>query len=174
MGNLWDAMIEGYNGSGYGSADFAGMDATDGPVEGASTPWDNLISSTRPRQNGEALGRPRRWDGDASGMAGGIREAADALGIDPVDLATVISYETGGTFDPTQAGPTTKWGQHRGLIQFGEPQAREYGVDWDDPMGSQLGAEGAIVNYMRKAGVRPGMGILDVYSAVNAGSVAAV
>ncbi len=101
----------------------------------------------------------------------GIIEAANALGIDPLDLATVISYETGGTFDPAQPGPTTQWGQHRGLIQFGEPQARQYGVDWSDPAGSQLGAEGAIVRYMRGAGVQPGMGLLDVYSAVNAGRV---
>src|SRR5690606_16799416 len=62
-------------------------------------------------------------------IATGIVETANALGIDPVDLATTISYETGGTFDPTKSGPTTKWGQHRGLIQFGEPQAQQYGVN---------------------------------------------
>lgn len=101
----------------------------------------------------------------------GIVEAAQALGVDPVDLATAISYETAGTFDPTKRGPTTQWGQHRGLIQFGEPQAREYGVNWDDPVGSQLGSGGAIVRYLMKAGVRPGMGLKDIYSAINAGSV---
>lgn len=104
-------------------------------------------------------------------LARGIRESANALGVSPVDLATVISYETAGTFDPAKRGPTTQWGQHRGLIQFGEPQARQYGVDWNDPIGSQLGAEGAVVNYLRQAGVRPGMGLLDLYSAVNAGQV---
>ena len=101
----------------------------------------------------------------------GIIETARALGIDPVDLATAISYETGGTFSPTQAGPTTQWGQHRGLIQFGEPQARQYGVDWANPVGSQLGADGAVANYLRATGVQPGMGLLDIYSAINAGGV---
>lgn len=101
----------------------------------------------------------------------GIIEAAQTLGIDPVDLATAISYETAGTFDPTISGPTTQWGQHRGLIQWGEPQAQEYGVDWNDPVGSQLGQGGAVVKYLQKAGVRPGMGLLDVYSAINAGQV---
>lgn len=101
----------------------------------------------------------------------GIIQTAQALGIDPVDLATAISYETGGTFDPAQPGPTTQWGQHRGLIQFGEPQARQYGVDWNDPIGSQLGENGAIAQYLRGAGVQPGMGLLDVYSAINAGRV---
>ncbi|HEX6093724.1 MAG TPA: hypothetical protein VFZ07_10250 [Dongiaceae bacterium] len=95
---------------------------------------------------------------------------ANSLGISPHDLATVISYETGGTFSPTQAGPTTKWGQHRGLIQFGEPQAKQYGVDWNDPLNSQLGPEGAVAKYLRGAGVKPGMGLMDVYSAVNAGA----
>jgi len=85
-------------------------------------------------------------------------------------LATAISYETAGTFDPTKRGPTTQWGQHRGLIQFGEPQARQHGVDWDDPIGSQLGPDGAVASYLRAAGVKPGMGLLDVYSAINAGA----
>ena len=101
----------------------------------------------------------------------GILSTAQALGINPVDLATAISYETGGTFNPTQAGPTTKWGQHRGLIQFGEPQARQYGVDWSDPLGSQLGPQGAVARYLQDTGVRPGMGLLDIYSAINAGGV---
>lgn len=100
----------------------------------------------------------------------GILETANALGMNPVDLATIISYETAGTFDPAKAGPTTQWGQHRGLIQFGEPQAREYGVDWQNPLGSQLGADGAIVRYYRDNGWQPGMNMLDAYSIVNAGA----
>jgi hypothetical protein len=104
-------------------------------------------------------------------IAVGIRQTAESLGIDPTDLATAISYETAGTFDPTKKGPTTKWGTHKGLIQFGEPQAKEYGVDWNNPVSSQLGPDGAVAKYLRKAGVKPGMGLLDVYSAINAGRV---
>jgi hypothetical protein len=107
-------------------------------------------------------------DGD---IKSGIVQTASALGIDPVDLATAISYETAGTFDPTKKGPTTQWGQHRGLIQFGEPQAQKYGVDWNNPLGSQLGADGAVAKYLKDTGVKPGMGLLDVYSAINAGGV---
>lgn len=103
-------------------------------------------------------------------LAAGIAETARALGMNPVDLATIISYETAGTFDPAKAGPTTQWGQHRGLIQWGESQARQYGVDWNDPVGSQLGADGAIVRYYRDRGWQPGMGLLDAYSIVNAGA----
>ena len=101
-----------------------------------------------------------------------ITETASALGANPVDLATVISYETGGTFDPMQSGPTTKWGTHRGFIQFGEPQAQQYGANFTTPeaaLTSQLGADGAIVNYLRSNGYQEGMGILDLYSIINTG-----
>lgn len=104
-------------------------------------------------------------------IARGILETAQAGGLDPIDLATAISYETAGTFDPRKKGPTTQWGQHEGLIQWGEPQAKQYGVNWDDPVGSQLGAEGAVLRYLRDRGVKPGMGLLDIYSAINAGGV---
>jgi flagellar protein FlgJ len=106
-----------------------------------------------------------------SDLRAGIVETANALGIDPVDLGTAISYETAGTFDPTKKGPTTQWGQHQGLIQFGEPQAQKYGVDWANPVGSQLGADGAVAKYLRDTGVQPGMGLMDIYSAINAGGV---
>ena len=101
----------------------------------------------------------------------GIIQTAQSLGVDPVDVATSISYETGGTFNPTIPGPVTKYGRHRGLIQFGEPQAQKYGVDWSNPVGSQLGPDGAVAKYLREAGVKPGMGLLDIYSAINAGRV---
>jgi hypothetical protein len=121
-------------------------------------------------QGANAFGGQQGAPVPTNALAAGIIETANAIGIDPLDLATVISYETGGTFDPSQPGPTTQWGQHRGLIQFGEPQAQEHGVNWQDPAGSQLGPNGAIASYMRDAGVRPGMGLMDVYSAVNAGA----
>lgn len=105
----------------------------------------------------------------SSDIASGILETARSLGMDPYDLATIISYETAGTFDPSKAGPTTQWGQHRGLIQFGEPQAREYGVDWSNPTQSQLGADGAVANYFRKNGWQEGMDLTNAYSIVNAG-----
>lgn len=108
---------------------------------------------------------------EKSRIADGIFEAAEELGVSPLDLATIISYETAGSFDPLKRGPTTQWGQHRGLIQFGVPQAQQFGVDWAKPIASQLGVDGAVVKYMRNAGVKPGHGLLDLYSAVNAGYV---
>lgn len=100
----------------------------------------------------------------------GILATAQSLGMDPKVLATIISYETAGTFDPTKRGPVTQWGQHRGFIQFGEPQAKQFGVDWANPVASQLGPNGAVAKYYRQNGWKPGMTELDAYSIVNAGA----
>lgn len=104
----------------------------------------------------------------ANDLAQAILASAQRLGADPVDLATVISYETAGTFDPWKAGPTTQWGQHRGLIQWGEPQRAKYGVTQGMPVGAQLQAA---ERYLQDAGYKPGMGLMDMYSAINAGRV---
>jgi hypothetical protein len=104
---------------------------------------------------------------DAKSLAGAINQTASQLGVSPNDLATVMSYETGGTFDPWQKGPTTKYGEHRGLIQWGEPQRAKYGVTADMPIEQQVAAAG---QYLKDAGVKPGTGLLDIYSAINAGA----
>ncbi|WP_238368291.1 hypothetical protein [Mesobacterium pallidum] len=113
---------------------------------------------------------PSTGDQDRDDIRRGIYETADELGLPPIEVAKLISYETAGTFDPRQPGPTTQWGQHRGLIQWGVPQARQYGVDWNDPIRSQLGRDGAIVRYFRDRGWKPGMNGLNAYSIINAGS----
>ena len=133
----------------------------------------------------KAMVQPQWWDRmeeikmtfsssiNQSALSSGILAAAAELGVDAVDLATIISYETAGTFSPTKTGPTTKWGTHKGLIQFGEPQAQQFGVDFstaETALNSQLGSGGAIVNYFRSNGLEEGMGILDMYSIVNAGA----
>lgn len=118
---------------------------------------------------------PRENVDPATGLNLGelIIETAQAIGADPLDLATAISYETAGTFNPRKKGPTTQWGQHEGLIQFGQPQQRQYGVDLSSDeaaIRSQLGADGAIARYFKASGFKPGMSGLDLYSTINAGS----
>lgn len=93
---------------------------------------------------------------------------ANRLGLDPLDVATVMGYETGGTYDQWQAGPTTKWGRHRGRFQWGEPQRAKYGVYRGMPLDAEVEAS---VRYLQDAGIKPGMGLLDLYSAINAGHV---
>lgn len=104
----------------------------------------------------------------ADDLAAAIFNSAKRLQVDPLDLGTAISYETAGTFDPWKAGPTTQWGQHRGLIQWGEPQQKQYGVYQGMTNADQLSS---VEKYLTNAGVRPGMGLKDIYSAINAGHV---
>ncbi len=100
-------------------------------------------------------------------LGAAIRQSAKDLGISAEDLATMISFETGGTFDPWKKGPTTKWGTHRGLIQWGEPQRKKYGVYEGMPVGEQMQA---VTRYLRDHGVKPGMNGMNVYAAINAGN----
>lgn len=159
------SMASQVNGSGVGdiAGGLAGAIPGAAPIAGGITAASNAVYKA-----GSAV-----LDGVVTSLQDGIIETAAALKIDPIDLATVISYETGGTFSPTQRGPTTQWGQHRGLIQFGEPQAARFGVDFSSEMSalqSQLGPNGAIVKYLESSGFKPGMGILDLYSTINAGA----
>ncbi|MDH1271299.1 hypothetical protein N5C81_27255, partial [Rhizobium pusense] len=92
---------------------------------------------------------------------------AEQMGVSAKDLLTAMSYETGGTFDPWKAGPTTQNGQHRGLIQWGEPQAARYGVTAESTISQQIEAVG---KYLADAGVKAGDGLLQIYAAINAGN----
>lgn len=101
---------------------------------------------------------------------------AEARGLNPIDVATAISYETGGKFDPLIKGPTTQWGQHEGLIQFGDPQGVEHGAVFDQgpevAWRSQLDPNnGAVWSYLDSVGVQPGMGLDQIYSGINAGGI---
>lgn len=103
----------------------------------------------------------------SASLAEAIKNEALRIGADPQDFATVISYETGGTFDVWKKGPTTQWGQHIGLIQMGEPQRKKYGYY------KGMSVEDAVhasANYLVDNGFKPGMGLLDMYSTINAGA----
>jgi len=107
-------------------------------------------------------------------IASGIFSTAKSLGVNPIDLATAISYETGGTFNPLELGPETQFGQHRGLIQFGVPQANQYGVSFEtrpQAISTQLGPGAGIYQYLKAVGLKPGMGLDQIYSAINTGGI---
>ena len=139
-----------------GGAKFAGQPAADPGVIGGGR---------EPLGFGSAVMTPQEM----------LIEGAKRRGLDPIDVATAISYETGGKFDPTIKGPTTQWGTHEGLIQFGDPQGEKYGVDFSSPEAAwrtQLDpTSGGVWGYLEDTGVKPGMGLPEIYSAINAGAV---
>jgi hypothetical protein len=89
---------------------------------------------------------------------------ANRLGVNPRDLATVISYESAGTFSPSIWGG--KGGNYAGLIQFGPNERKQYGASPDQTFQEQLPA---VERYLTDRGFKPGMGIMDLYSTINAG-----
>jgi hypothetical protein len=87
-------------------------------------------------------------------------------GWDPADIAAIISFETGGTLDPAQPGYGAAAGRI-GLIQAGPNERAAYGLgtgNWNQEMKG-------IENYLLARGAKPGMGLEDLYSAVNGGNV---
>jgi hypothetical protein len=94
-----------------------------------------------------------------------IRAAAAQIGANPVDYATAISYETGGTFSTKIKGG--KNGDYQGIIQFGPAERAKYGVHGGQTFAEQLQSANS---YFQDRGFKPGMGMLDLYSTINAGS----
>lgn len=102
-----------------------------------------------------------------------INEVADELGISPNDLATAIAYETIGTMSPDIMGGMnrdgTGKGTFKGLIQFNPKNQSYFGVKPGMSFVEQL--KGPVKEYLQHTGVRPGMGLKDIYSAILTGRV---
>lgn len=95
-----------------------------------------------------------------------ITMTASRLGISPADLAAVMAYETVGTMNPDIRGGAGN--AYRGLIQFGPAERKAYGYQPGMTAADQIA--GPVYNYLADRGVKPGMGLLDIYSTINAGS----
>lgn len=102
-----------------------------------------------------------------SRLANALRKEAERIGADPLDFAQAISFETGGTFDPWQQGPVTKWGRHIGLIQMGEPQRQKYGYYQGMPIEDAVRAS---ADYLVDNGFKPGMSGAQLYATINTGT----
>lgn len=100
-----------------------------------------------------------------------LETAAAELGVDPIDLATIIGFETGGTYDPGQVGG--EGGNYEGLIQFGIPEREAYGVVPGMTFEEQL--LGPVVNFFKDRFAGAGMStegatLEDLYTTVLAGN----
>lgn len=98
-----------------------------------------------------------------------ILDGAKKLGINPNDLAAVISFETGGTFNTNARNPTSS---ATGLIQFMEgsdnkDDGKYFGMTRDQ-FGNLLPLQQMdhVVSYLKGRGIGPGAGVAEVYDAV--------
>lgn len=99
-------------------------------------------------------------------LADAIRATAARIGANPLDLATVASYESGGKLNPAVMGGAG--GRFAGIYQFGPWEQQHYGVSNRSTPEQQTEAAG---RFLMDRGFKPGMGLLDMYSAINAGRV---
>lgn len=186
----WGTAFGGMPGMGGAAGGAAGgggsPSGTWTPAPPAPKPTESFMGKGDVADGGLSYGLPAA---DAGVASGGLDYGANVMtpqemliagakarGLDPIDVATAISYETGGKFDPTIKGPTTQWGTHEGLIQFGDPQGQEHGAVFDQGADaawrSQLDpTNGAVWSYLDSVGVKPGMGLDQIYSGINAGGV---
>jgi hypothetical protein len=116
---------------------------------------------------------PRRTSmgGDFSSQRQALETAAAELGVDPIDLATIIGFETGGSYDPGVVGG--QGGNYQGLIQFGIPERQAYGVVPGMTFEEQL--LGPVVSYFKDRFAKAGMStqgatLEDLYTTVLAGN----
>ncbi|CAO4140666.1 hypothetical protein [Methylorubrum extorquens] len=89
--------------------------------------------------------------------------SAGRLGLTPVEWGGLMSYESG--LNPTRWGGAG--GRHVGLIQFGPSEQKQFGVTGQETFQEQLPKAEA---FLRARGYEPGMGLMQAYSTVNAGS----
>lgn len=94
-----------------------------------------------------------------------VVNAANRVGINPKDLATVMNYETIGTMDPSIVGG--KANRYQGLIQFGPAERERYNVSRNSTFDEQAQAA---ASYLQDRQVKPGMGVTDIYGAINVGT----
>jgi murein DD-endopeptidase MepM/ murein hydrolase activator NlpD len=99
-----------------------------------------------------------------------IKQVAANINADPIDLATLISFETAGTFSPSIRGPVVKdRGRAVGLIQFMPSTAAELGTTSEAlAQMSQIEQMDYVQKYLIKRGFKGG-GLKQLYSTVFAG-----
>ena len=71
--------------------------------------------------------------------------AARKLGVSPLDLATIIDFETGGAYNPSMMGGAG--GNYMGLIQFGAPERQQYGAYKGQSFEEQV--QGPVVRFLK-------------------------
>lgn len=109
------------------------------------------------------IGSPNVAASYGGDLASNIKFLAKNIGADPLDLATLMSFESG--FRPQIMGGAG--GKYRGLIQMGPWEQQNYGLNANTSLGDQFGM---IERFFKDRGFKPGMSGLDLYSTVNAGS----
>jgi hypothetical protein len=100
-----------------------------------------------------------------------VQTIAQRLGVDPNHLMAVISFETGGTFNPASKNP---YSTAIGLFQMTDKAARDMGynsaAEWYRANPTPEKQLEQLEQYLRMKGVKPGSSLSDIYVAVTGGA----
>ena len=107
-----------------------------------TTPAAPAFSPTGGASSG---GKGSKPDFKLSSQGQALVNAANKLGVSPLDLATIISFETGGSFSPSKWGGAG--GNYMGLIQFGPNERKAYGAYQGQSFEEQV--QGPVVRYFQ-------------------------
>jgi hypothetical protein len=139
----------------------AGSGETEAPDPATSVP-PSLTSKTAASKK---KAKDKKATKPKSSKAEALIKAAQELGLDPVELGALISFESGGTFSPSKRGGDND--NYLGLIQFGPEAREETGANAEQSFEQQMRS---VVLYFKQRGYKPGMGILKAYATVLGGN----
>ena len=157
-----------YNGAVTGNGDRAGLlnfeptmrgFAATGAIKGIGAYGSSASGLTAFGINGVASSN------NAGEVLKGINRVAAERGLNPRDLASVISYETGGTFNPNKWGG--KGGSYAGLIQMGPNERKQFGWQPGQSLDNQFNA----INGYLKARGGSNTDLAGLYRTINGGNV---
>ena len=78
-----------------------------------------------------------------------IFRGAKQLGLDPYEFGAFLSLEAGPNMDPNIVGGAG--GRHKGLIQFGQNEQRQYGISGPQTRAGQMPA---VLQYFQDRGFK--------------------
>jgi tape measure domain-containing protein len=152
--NLFGAM-QGYQQAGQNLASSRAL-------EGVTS--QGLAGGAAPSGSGAGVGK-------LSSQGRALVAAAQKLGVSPLDLATIIGFETGGSYNPSKWGGAG--GNYMGLIQFGPNERKAYGAYEGQSFEEQV--MGPVVRYFKDRFAKVGMStqgadLLTLYRTVLGGN----
>jgi hypothetical protein len=160
----WAKSFFGISGNGFSTGgSFGGEGFKTGGYMGKQSP--NGVRARAGRSSAGYQGRVPLNSAEAAELRDAINREAPRAGIPPEDLATVMSFETGGTYNKDKWGGAG--GRHLGLIQMGPNERRQFG--YREGMSASEAVKKS-VDFLIARGFKPGMSFEQLYATINAGS----
>lgn len=142
----------------------ARVPVTQQATRSAPSAMGNPLGMQQYRPRGGTISQAERVKSDKAGAIAMV-QTAKRLGLDPLQFAALMSWESGGSLNPNIKGGDGNL--YKGLIQFSPDNQQKYGTGKQQSIPEQLQA---VERYLLDRGFKPGKhDIRGAYSAVLAG-----